>query len=90
MKRRNRTTSNPVAKQPYKVADDFARFSEADMIFARVWNDPEFKYYKKSEWDGAKAAMESGLPGYGRTYGELARAGWELYDHRTSMMNRSL
>ncbi len=87
MKRRKRTTPKPAAKQPYEVADDFARFSEADMVFARVWNDPEFKHYKKSEWDGAKAAMESGLPGYSRAYYELARAGWELYDHRTSIMN---
>ena len=86
-KPRQRTTPKSAAKQPYEVADDFARFSEADMIFARAWNDPEFKHYKKSEWDGAKAAMESGLPGYSRAYYELARAGWELYNHRTSMMN---
>ncbi|MCK4279950.1 MAG: reductive dehalogenase [Candidatus Thorarchaeota archaeon] len=86
-KRRNRTTPESVAKQPYEVADDFARFSEAEMIFARVDNDPEFKYYNKSEWDGAKAAMDSGLLGYSQAYYELARAGWELYDHRKSMMN---
>ncbi len=87
IKRRKRTKPKPVAKQPYEVADDFVRFSEADMIFARAWNDPEFKHYRKSEWDRAKAAMESGLSGYGRAYYELARAGWELYNHRTSMMN---
>jgi len=87
MKRRNRTKPKPAAKQAYEVTDDFARFSEADMIFARAWNDPEFKHYKRSEWDGAKAAMQSGLPGYSRAYYELARAGWELYNHRTSMMN---
>ena len=86
-KHRNHITPKPGAKQPYEVTADFAKFSEADMIFARVWNDPEFKYHKKSEWDGAKAAMESGLPGYNRAYYELARAGWELYDHRTSVMN---
>ncbi len=87
MKHRNRTTSRRAAKQAYEIADDFVRFSEADTIFARVGNDPEFKYYNKSEWDGAKAAMESGLPGYSRAYCELARAGWELYNHRSSMMN---
>ena len=86
-KRRKRTTLKSATKQPYEVADDYVKFSEADTIFARVWNDPEFKYYNKSEWDGAKAAMESGLPGYSRAYSELAQAGWELYNHRSSMMN---
>ena len=86
-KRRTPATLKSVDKQPYEVTDDFARFSEADTIFARVWNDPDFKYYEKSEWDGAKAAMESGLPGYSRAYCELAQAGWELYNHRTSIMN---
>ena len=32
MKRRKRTTLKPTAEQPYEVADDFARFSEVDMI----------------------------------------------------------
>jgi len=86
-RRREYNTSKFAAKQPYQVADDFSRFSEADMVFARVWNDPDFKYYKKSEWEGAKNAMERGLPGYGRAYYELARAGWELYNHRTSVVN---
>jgi reductive dehalogenase len=72
-------------QQPYNVAEDYERFSEADMIFARVHNDPEFEYYHKNEWFGSENMVRKDLPGYNRFELELSVAGWKLYDWRKAV-----
>ncbi len=72
-------------KRPYNVAEDYERFSEADMIFARVRNDPKFEYYRKNEWFGSENMVKKSLPGYNRFELELSVAGWKLYDWRKAV-----
>lgn len=67
---------------PYSVSDDLAEFSEADMIFARVRNDPDFKNYQQDEWYGAETMISKQIQGYGKFELEMAKAGWTLYDYR--------
>ncbi len=76
-------------KKPYVVSSQWVRFSEADMIFARVRNDPSFENYQKSEWWGAENMIAQGIPGYGRFEHHLAAAGWTLYDERTKINPRT-
>ncbi|MHA2432914.1 MAG: reductive dehalogenase [Candidatus Thorarchaeota archaeon] len=72
-------------ERPYEVSDSFEQFSENDMVFARVHNDPEFEHYGKDEWYGAPRMISKGLPGYSRVEREMATAGWTLYDSRKSV-----
>lgn len=77
--------SSNKAPRPYKVSEDWQRFSEADMIFARVHNDPDFKNYKQNEWHGAEKMIRHGIPGYGLFEHRLAVSGWALYNSRTKI-----
>lgn len=71
--------------RPYELSEEWDTFSEADMIFARVHNDPEFKNYQQDEWYGADAMISRKIRGYGRFEHEMAAAGWTLYDSRGSI-----
>jgi reductive dehalogenase len=73
---------------PYEVSDDWEEFSEADMVFARVHNDPEFKNYKQNEWHGAADMISRKLPGYGEFEHKMSSAGWTLYDSRGKINER--
>ncbi|MDF1538116.1 MAG: reductive dehalogenase [Candidatus Thorarchaeota archaeon] len=68
--------------RPYEVSDDWEAFSEADMIFARVHNDPDFKNYQQNEWHGAEAMIARNIPGYGKFEHDMSASGWTLYDSR--------
>jgi len=70
---------------PYEVSDALSSMSEADTIFARVQYDPEYEFYKKTEFSGAEFMISKGIPGYGRFEHELSVAAWELYDSRHSI-----
>ncbi|MFX0108659.1 MAG: reductive dehalogenase [Candidatus Hodarchaeota archaeon] len=70
---------------PYEVSDDYEYYSEANMIFARVRNDPSFQYYGKDEWSGGPEMIARGIPGYSYYEHEMAQAGWKLYDERVSV-----
>jgi reductive dehalogenase len=72
--------------KPYEVADTFEKMSEADTIFARVQYDPEFQYYRQTEFSGAELMISKGIPGYGRFEHELSVAAWKLYDSRESIV----
>ncbi|MFX1266221.1 MAG: reductive dehalogenase [Promethearchaeota archaeon] len=74
-----------VQGRPYEVSDSYEQFSEKDMIFARVYNDPEFKHYDKDEFYGSPRMISKGLPGYSRVERDMAAAGWNLYDSRKSV-----
>ncbi|MFW9978841.1 MAG: reductive dehalogenase [Candidatus Thorarchaeota archaeon] len=75
-------------RRPYLVSMDWERFSEADMIFARVHNDPDFKNYDQNEWYGAENMIAKNMPGYGRFEHHLAASGWALYDSRIKINPR--
>ncbi|MFW9800359.1 MAG: reductive dehalogenase [Candidatus Thorarchaeota archaeon] len=72
--------------RPYEVSESYSRFSEKDMVFARVHNDSSFEHFGKDEWYGAEAMIAKRIPGYGEFEREMAGAGWELYDNRQSVM----
>ncbi len=74
-----------VRDQPYEVSDTYKRFSEEDMIFARVCNDPEFEHYNKDEFYGSSRMISKRLPGYSSVERDMAAAGWNLYDSRESV-----
>jgi len=74
-----------VPERPYVVSDSYERFSEKDMIFARVYNDPAFEHYNKDEFYGSPRMISKGLPGYSRVERDMAAAGWNLYDSRKSV-----
>ena len=74
-----------VLERPYEVSDSYERFSEKDMIFARVYNDPAFEHYNKDEFYGSPRMISKGLPGYSRVERDMAAAGWNLYDSRKSV-----
>ncbi len=71
--------------RPYEVSESYNRFSEKDMVFARVHNDPSFEHFGKDEWYGSESMIAKRIPGYGRYEREMAGAGWELYDNRQSV-----
>ncbi len=71
--------------RPYEASESYERFSEKDMIFARVYNDPEFEHYNKDEFYGSERMVSKRLPGYSRTERDMAAAGWNLYDSRKSV-----
>ncbi|MHA2242229.1 MAG: reductive dehalogenase [Candidatus Thorarchaeota archaeon] len=77
----------PILEKPYEVADYYKRFSEADYIFARVHNDPDFDHYGKNEWFGAEAMIAKDLEGYTEYEHKLAAASWKLYDSRQRVDN---
>ncbi|MHA2084805.1 MAG: reductive dehalogenase [Candidatus Thorarchaeota archaeon] len=85
--RKKDTQHATVTKKPYEVADNYKSFSEADYIFARVHNDPDFKYYRKNEWFGAEAMIARDLEGYTYFDHKLAAASWKLYDSRQKVDN---
>jgi len=68
--------------RPYEVSDEWEEFSEADMVFARVHNDPDFKNYQQNEWYGAEAMIAKKIPGYGKFEHDMSSSGWTLYDSR--------
>ncbi|MHA1480931.1 MAG: reductive dehalogenase [Candidatus Thorarchaeota archaeon] len=84
----DRLTSD--SESPYEVADTFKRFPEADMIFARVGNDPDFENYQHGAYHGAEAMIDRNLPGYGRYEHILSVAGWKLYDSRHNVITDRL
>ncbi len=73
------------SERPYEVSNTLSRMSEADTIFARVQFDPDYEFYKKTEFYGAEFMISKGIPGYGRFEHELSVAAWELYDARNSI-----
>ncbi|TFG14852.1 reductive dehalogenase [Candidatus Thorarchaeota archaeon] len=80
---KTRLRASTPQNKPYEISEDYSRFSESNMIFARVRNDSSFEHYGKDEWHGAEAMIESNIEGYGRFEHELAVANWHLYDART-------
>jgi reductive dehalogenase len=66
----------------YEIADSYTPFSEENIIFARVQNDPEFSYFQKPEDFGAVEMISKGIQGYSHLEHKVSRAGWELYDFR--------
>jgi reductive dehalogenase len=83
--------SRPKSSQkyvPYEISDGWEDFSEADMIFARVHNDTDFKNYQQNEWYGAEDMISKNIPGYGKFEHTMAGAGWTLYDSRGSINER--
>ncbi|UCH04776.1 MAG: reductive dehalogenase [Candidatus Thorarchaeota archaeon] len=74
-----------VRERPYVVSDSYEQFSEKDMIFARVYNDPAFEHYNKDEFYGSPRMISKGLPGYSGVERDMAAAGWILYDSRKSV-----
>ncbi|TFG31870.1 reductive dehalogenase [Candidatus Thorarchaeota archaeon] len=83
----SKTNNSPLEgkKSPYEVADDYRPMNEAQTVFARVQFDPNFVYYKKTEFFGAENMISKGLVGYGRFEHELSVAAWNLYDSRHSI-----
>ncbi|MFX1416363.1 MAG: reductive dehalogenase [Promethearchaeota archaeon] len=75
----------PARERPYEVSDSYKQFSEKDMIFARVYNDPAFEHYNKDEFYGSARMISKRLPGYSRVERDMAAAGWNLYDSRKSV-----
>jgi len=80
-----RVSKSSTPERPYSVSDDFGQFSEADMIFARVHNDPEFEFYHKNEWFGSEEMVNKNIPGYNLFELEMSVAGWKLYDWRKAV-----
>ncbi|MHA2141138.1 MAG: reductive dehalogenase [Candidatus Thorarchaeota archaeon] len=72
--------------RPYQTNDELSKFPERDMIFARVFNDPDFEYYGKHAFYGGEAMVSRNIPGYDRFEYERAEAGWKLYDNRASVI----
>jgi reductive dehalogenase len=77
--------SPSLSKRLYEVSDNLSRMSEADTIFARVQFDPDYEYYKQTEFSGAENMISKGIPGYSRFEHELSVAAWNLYDSRHSI-----
>jgi reductive dehalogenase len=69
-------------KRPYEVSKEFDQFSEADHIFARVHNDPDFAHYQQGIYSRADANIARRIPGYTRLEHELSQATWKLYSNR--------
>ncbi len=89
-RRKKRTKDSTVmrfedAYIPYEVSGEWDKFSEADMIFARVHNDPDFKNFQQDEWYGAEAMIARNLPGYSQFEHDLSSSGWTLYDSRSNI-----
>jgi reductive dehalogenase len=72
--------------RPYLADDELKQFPERDMIFARVFNDPDFEFYGKHAFYGGEAMISRSIPGYGRFEYERAEAGWQLYDGRAAVI----
>jgi reductive dehalogenase len=72
--------------RPYLTDDELKQFPERDMIFARVFNDPDFKFYGKHAFYGGESMISRNIPGYGRFEYERAEAGWQLYDGRSAVI----
>ncbi|MHA2386208.1 MAG: 4Fe-4S binding protein, partial [Candidatus Thorarchaeota archaeon] len=66
--------------RPYLIDEELQQFPERDMIFARVFNDPDFEFYGKHAFFGGESMVARGIPGYDRFEYERAEAGWKLYD----------
>ncbi|MGY5854390.1 MAG: reductive dehalogenase [Candidatus Thorarchaeota archaeon] len=77
-------TKHPIRTlmKPYELSKEFKQFSEADHIFARVHNDPDFKHYQHGIYSRADANIAKGIPGYTRLEHELSQASWKLYSNR--------
>ncbi|MFW9801587.1 MAG: reductive dehalogenase [Candidatus Thorarchaeota archaeon] len=76
--------------RPYQIDDELEQFPERDMIFARVFNDPDFEYYGKHAFYGGEAMVSRNIPGYDRFEYERAEAGWKLYDNRAAVVGHLL
>jgi reductive dehalogenase len=87
-KKRDTTKDAKDSYLPYEVTDDWEDFSEADMIFARVHNDPDFKNYQQNEWHGAADMISRDIPGYGEFEHKMSSAGWTLYNSRGNINER--
>ncbi len=72
--------------RPYLTDDELRQFPEMDMIFARVFNDPDFEFYGKHAFYGGEAMVSRNIPGYDRFEYERAEAGWKLYDNRAAVV----
>jgi reductive dehalogenase len=86
---RPRLTSSSVASfgedpsdRPYEVSDEYQRFPEVDVIFARVYHDPQFSHYMRGIYSDSRRMIDKRLPGYGRADFELGASTWTLYDNR--------
>ena len=71
---------------PYVINKELEQFPERDMIFARVFNDPDFEFYGKHAFYGGEAMVSRTIPGYSRFEYERAEAGWYLYDNRAAVI----
>lgn len=76
---RKRTQVDPTALY---VVDDgtYQRFSERDMIFARVNSDPGFDHYNKGIFTHTPKLIEQGREGRGREELALTSASWAVHD----------
>ncbi|MHA2302807.1 MAG: 4Fe-4S binding protein, partial [Candidatus Thorarchaeota archaeon] len=72
--------------RPYLTDEELNQFPERDMIFARVFNDPDFEFYGKHAFYGGEAMVSKNIPGYDRFEYERAEAGWWLYDNRPAVI----
>jgi hypothetical protein len=72
--------------RPYLIDEELQQFPERDMIFARVFNDPDFEFYGKHAFYGGESMVARGIPGYDRFEYERAEAGWKLYDGRAAVI----
>ncbi|UCE11477.1 MAG: reductive dehalogenase [Candidatus Thorarchaeota archaeon] len=76
------STRDASTVRPYEVSDDYQRFPEIDVIFARVYHDPDFSHYTRGIYSDARRMIDKRIPGYGRADFELGASTWKLYDNR--------
>jgi reductive dehalogenase len=69
-------------KKPYVVNSQiFQQFSEKNIIFARVMNDPNFRDYQIGVYSHQDAIIQQNRPGYSKIDAALSSSSWTVYDH---------
>jgi len=65
----------------YRVDESrLRRYDQRNLIFNRVWNDPGWKGYARTEEEAALRNMAEGKPGYTRIDYALSEASWTVHD----------
>ncbi|MHA1960338.1 MAG: reductive dehalogenase [Candidatus Thorarchaeota archaeon] len=76
------SSTDETTDRPYEVSDEYQRFPEVDVVFARVYHDPGFSHYMRGIYSESRKMIDRRLPGYGRADFELSASTWTLYDNR--------
>ncbi len=70
-----------VERPPYVIDERrLRRYDQRNLIFNRVYNDPSWGGYGRSEEEKASENMEADRPGYTRIDYALAEASWTVHD----------